>query len=92
MVQEIIHPTLTVEPPPLATEAQRYVLTEVDILIVTKGSKAVLVRQVMAHYGLSPTSKADQSQVVDPASNGAGCGIQAANVNAVWAALAASAP
>jgi hypothetical protein len=86
---------------------------------MTKGSKAVLIRKVMAHYGLSPTSKADQSRVVyweddpaflddvrtnlpnahaiavastNPASNGAGCGIQPANVTAGWAALAASAP
>jgi hypothetical protein len=86
---------------------------------MTKGSKAVLIRKVMAHYGLSPTSKADQSRVVyweddpaflddvrtnlpnahpigvtstNPASNGAGCGIQTANVSAGWAALAASAP
>ncbi len=84
-----------------------------------KGSKAALIRKVMAHYGLSPASKADQSRVVyweddpaflddvrtnlpnahaiavastNPASNGAGCGIQAANVSAGWAALAASAP
>ena len=86
---------------------------------MTKGSKTVLIRKVMAHYGLSPTSKVDQSRVVyweddpafidevrtnlpnarliavtstNPASNGAGCGIQAANVSAGWAALAASAP
>ena len=86
---------------------------------MTKGSKAVLIRKVMAHYGLSPASRADQSRVVyweddpaflddvrtnlpnaqaiavastNPASNGAGCGIQAANVSAGWAALAASAP
>ena len=86
---------------------------------MTKGSKAALIRKVMAHYGLSPTSKADQSRVVyweddpafiddvhtnlpnaqviavastNPASNGAGCGIQAANVTAGWSALAASAP
>jgi hypothetical protein len=86
---------------------------------MTKGSKAALIRKVMAHYGLSPTSKADQSRVVyweddpaflddvrtnlpgahpiavtstNPASNGAGCGIQATNVSAGWAALAASAP
>ena len=86
---------------------------------MTKGSKAALIRKVMAHYGLSPASKADQSRVVywdddpaflddvrtnlpnaqaiavastNPASNGAGCGIQAANVSAGWAALAASAP
>ena len=86
---------------------------------MTKGSKTVLIRKVMAHYGLSPTSKADQSRVVyweddpafiedvhtnlpnarviavtstNPATNGAGCGIQAANVSAGWAALAASAP
>jgi hypothetical protein len=86
---------------------------------MTKGSKAVLIRKVMAHYGLSPTSKADQSRVLyweddpafiddvhtnlpgaqviavtstNPASNGAGCGIQPANVTAGWAALAASPP
>jgi hypothetical protein len=83
------------------------------------GSKATLIRKVMAHYGLSPTSRADQSRVVywdddpalrdevrsnlpnahlitvastNPAMAGAGCGIQAANVSAGWAALAASAP
>jgi hypothetical protein len=86
---------------------------------MTKGSKAALIRKVMAHYGLSPASKADQSRVVyweddpaflddvrtnlpnahaiavastNPASNGAGCGIQPANVSAGWAALAAGAP
>jgi hypothetical protein len=83
-----------------------------------KGSKAALIRKVMAHYGLSPESKDDQSRVVyweddpaflddvrtnlpnahaiavtstNPASNGAGCGIQSANVAAGWAALAATA-
>ncbi len=83
------------------------------------GSKVTLIRKVMAHYGLSPTSKADQSRVVywdddpalldevrsnlpnvhpiavastNPATAGAGCGIQAANVSAGWAALATSAP
>jgi hypothetical protein len=86
---------------------------------MTKGSKTVLIRKVMAHYGLSPTSTADQRRVVyweddpafidevrsnlpnarliavastNPASNGAGCGMQPANVSAGWAALAASAP
>jgi hypothetical protein len=83
-----------------------------------KGSKAALIRKVMAHYGLSPKSEADQSRVVyweddpaflddvrtnlpkaraiavastNPASNGAGCGIQPADVTAGWAALAANA-
>jgi len=81
------------------------------------GSKATLIRKVMAHYGLSPTSKADQSRVIywdddpalrdevrsnlpsahpiavastNPATAGAGCGIQAADVSAGWAALAAN--
>jgi hypothetical protein len=31
---------------------------------IVKGSKAALIRKVMAHYGLSPSSKADQSRVV----------------------------
>jgi hypothetical protein len=86
---------------------------------MTKGSKTVLIKKVMAHYGLSPTSKIDQNRVVyweddpafldevrtnlpsahlvavtstNPASNGAGCGISAANVTAAWTALAASPP
>ena len=83
-----------------------------------KGSKAALIRKVMAHYGLSPDSETDQSRVLyweddpafledvrtnlpkahaiavkstNPASNGAGCGIQSANVSAGWTALAESA-
>jgi hypothetical protein len=86
---------------------------------VIGGSKSALIKKVMAHYGLSPTSKADQSRVLyweddpalidevhtmlpnvtttavastDPATAGKGCGIQAANVSAAWAALAAKAP
>jgi len=83
------------------------------------GSKVTLIRKVMAHYGLSPTSKTDQSRVAywdddpalrdevrsnlpnahpiavastNPATAGAGCGIQAADVSAGWAALATNAP
>ncbi len=77
--------------------------------------KSGLIRKVMAHYGLSASSAADQRRVLywdddpryleevntnlpdvvttavastNPASNGAGCGIQAGDVSAAWAALA----